>query len=586
MRVLCTTALEVTWPDSEPVLFLGEWCRRHERRGVWGALDAEVLPYHWDDRARLQADYRRLAGLHERLLADLASRLNSLHGVTHSLRYWRILVGPWLGYFVQILFDRWTSVQEALARGPLAGSIVLRGAEGTLIPNDMAEFSQLFSTDEWNHLVYADILERCKGVPLRPLSRPAPRPTASVPWTRRAVAALKAAATRAQRLWVGDRDAFLLATYLPAREELSVHALLGQRPQRWRPVAPVRAIADAARRQWMLEGTDGNSDDAFEQCARALLARHIPTLYLEGYSALREQVREMPWPASTRLIWTSNAHNSDEVFKAWAAEKVELGATLVIGQHGGHYGTGAWSFTEDHDLAICDGYLSWGWEGPDARIRPIGQLKAKRLRPGSAAARADALLVTCALPRYSYWMYSVFVASQWLGYFDDLTEFVGTLPEPLRDALLVRLYPNDYGWNQYARLREKFPRLRIDDGVTEMDRLIGSARVYISTYNATGFLEAMTMDIPTVMFWNPRHWELRASASQDFAELERVGVFHSTPASAARHLATIWHDVDAWWRSDSVRSAVGAFRQRYCRMPEHLADEVVTALRAIHAEAL
>ena len=30
-------------------------------------------------------------------------------------RYWRILIGPWLGYFLQILFDRWSSIQQVLS---------------------------------------------------------------------------------------------------------------------------------------------------------------------------------------------------------------------------------------------------------------------------------------------------------------------------------------------------------------------------------------------------------------------------------------------------------------------------------------
>ena len=52
-RLLVTTALEETWGDGEPALFLGEWCRLHSRENHWSKMDAEVLPYHWDDREKL-----------------------------------------------------------------------------------------------------------------------------------------------------------------------------------------------------------------------------------------------------------------------------------------------------------------------------------------------------------------------------------------------------------------------------------------------------------------------------------------------------------------------------------------------------
>jgi len=50
-RFLITTPLEETWPNDSktPVLFLGEWCRVHSRKERWSKMNAEVLPYHWND---------------------------------------------------------------------------------------------------------------------------------------------------------------------------------------------------------------------------------------------------------------------------------------------------------------------------------------------------------------------------------------------------------------------------------------------------------------------------------------------------------------------------------------------------------
>ena len=164
-RFLITTALESTWCENKPVLFLGEWCRRYSRKNHWSTLDSVVLPYHWDDRAQFHADYEYLKLFHERLLQDLTAQLNEIHGVDHSLRYWRILIGPWLGYFVQVLFDRWTSIQQAVSRYDLSGTAVLASQNGPLVPNDMDDFNQLYIEDAWNHEQYAYILQRFTEVP-------------------------------------------------------------------------------------------------------------------------------------------------------------------------------------------------------------------------------------------------------------------------------------------------------------------------------------------------------------------------------------------------------------------------------------
>jgi putative transferase (TIGR04331 family) len=138
------------------------------------------------------------------------------------------------------------------------------------------------------------------------------------------------------------------------------------------------------------------------------------------------------------------------------------------------------------------------------------------------------------------------------------------LADKIRRELIVRLYPHDYGWNQFDRWTNEFPELLLDTGSIPINKQIHKSRIFISTYNATTFLETFVMNVPTVMYWNEKHWELRDSAIPFYKELKRVGVFHSTPASAAAHVNKIWEDVDGWWYSDDVQMAVNNFSKRFC----------------------
>jgi putative transferase (TIGR04331 family) len=580
-RFLCTTALEETWRDTEPVLFLGEWCRRPSRKERWSRMGVEIPPYHWDDRDRLQRDYAYLQDLHERLLHDLAAQLNRMHAVDHGPRYWRILLGPWLGYFIQILFDRWTSIQECVRGYDLSGTVVLRGGEEALVPSSMGDFARLFVDDAWNHHIYSGILTGHTNVRCVEQARQSvPPPVAATPPTRRPLKrAIATWGSRAAAALVREQDALLLSTYLPSRDEFTLQLRLRQIPQLWRPIPLVSVAVDFHQRDWSL---DGEARSEFEAYARGRIPQQIPSAYLEGYSILLRQIASLPWPKRPKVIWTSNAHGIDDVFKAWAAEKVERGAPLVIGQHGGHYGSGRWSFNEDHDVAISDLYLSWGWSDPaQPKVKPVGQLKAKRPLNVRHGAQPNALLVSCVVPRFSYWMYSAIVARQWLDHFEDQCAFAGALPALIRNALQVRLYPQDFGWDQAARWRERFPDVRLDEGRVNIDALIRHSRLYISTYNATTFLESFTMNVPTVMYWNPRHWELRDSASAHFDELMRVGIFHATPESAAQHVAAVWDDIDTWWGSAPVTGALDRFKKIYCDTAPGMLGRVEQALHRV-----
>lgn len=572
-RYLVTTANEATWPPLDvPVLFLGEWCRLYERKSVWEKRDAVVAPYHWDDRQKLHQDYLYLRLLYERLLEELASQLNTLHRVDHSVRYWRIVVGPWLGYFIQMLFDRWSMLRQVLRDNEIAGVRVLQHPEGVQVPNDMTAFSPMFISDAWNEFIYSRILDWL-GAPVEKVaSKNQALPDGGnrvgrVSAARRLKRGLARVASHLSGLLRREDEYFFTASYLGIQQDLHLQAKLGQLPKIWRPVTAPECPFEPDARKWQLPL--GANNDEFASLARAMIPRQIPKAYLEGYRTLVTLTENLPWPKTPKAIFTSNAFNADDVFKAWAALKVETGSPLVIGQHGGNYGMALWGFTEDHQIAISDRFLTWGWRAPESNnVTPVGNFKGfgKKI----AADRAGvALLVEMTVPLQSYHMYSAPVAAgQWLSYFDDQCSFVEALPEELRDQLLVRLYASDLGLNQRQRWHERFPGIRLDNGEQPMAQLLKKTRIYISTYNATTYLESLSLNFPTIMFWNSKHWELRDSALPYFEKLKSVGIFHETPDSAARQMAAVWHDVPGWWQSAGVQAVRQEFCERYAHLPE------------------
>ena len=111
--LLVTTALEETWGTDEEILFLGEWCKLYDRKEIWQKREHTTLPFSWENRDQMYLDVEYLRELYERILPKLSAKLNEIHCTDHSVRYWRIFVGIWLGYFIQILFQRWASIDIA-----------------------------------------------------------------------------------------------------------------------------------------------------------------------------------------------------------------------------------------------------------------------------------------------------------------------------------------------------------------------------------------------------------------------------------------------------------------------------------------
>ena len=97
---LATTAQEEFWDVSKPIVFLGEWCLLYERRSYWEPLNYKLLSIPYKNSSFVENTYDYINCTYEKILPLLSETLNSIHGRKHSIRYWRILIGPWLHLYL------------------------------------------------------------------------------------------------------------------------------------------------------------------------------------------------------------------------------------------------------------------------------------------------------------------------------------------------------------------------------------------------------------------------------------------------------------------------------------------------------
>ena len=86
----------------------------------------------------------------------------------------------------------------------------------------------------------------------------------------------------------------------------------------------------------------------------------------------------------------------------------------------------------------------------------------------------------------------------------------------------------------------------------------------MGTYNVTT-TRNFSINMPSILFWNPYHWEINENAKNLLNKLQEEKIFHSSPKSAAKHLECIWDDVDSWWFSPNVQNAVTEFNSVFSK---------------------
>lgn len=563
---LATTALEEFWDTSKHIVFLGEWCLLYSRRSFWKSLNNQLLGSPFDDSETAHAAYHYVNGIYERILPLIGDVLNTIHGTCYSQRYWRIIIGPWLLFYLPVIYDRYSHLRYALDQYPDCTTIVL--SESSFItPSDALDFVSLVNDDTFNLQVYTKLLATlgknfpCKVVQMA--QNPLHRKDTGVSWKRKALGYL--AGIYARSCAKASQSIFFRSSYFSRASEF--HLLI-------RNIGKIFPILPPLFEQsWPPCNNDirknlpkieiGHSE--FEQCLSAILFSDMPRCFVEGFCHINRKAQNI-YPKIPKAIFSSNGWYLEEVFKHWAAISAENGTLLMGTPHGGSYGGEANMLDENHETAIVDRYYSWGWERTDcvAEVIPFPATKlVGRKKIGASNRETGILWVTTSMARYLRLF--PHVPKYFCEYLSWQPRFAETLSEEIMASIRVRPHFADYGWDIIQRLEECIPGVSIETRNVPFQESLVNCRLYVCDHFSTTFAEALAANKPTVLFWNPRTNKLRPDAQPYYDLLRKNGILFDTPECAGAAVNQIYDDVETWWNDPERQNAVKIFCERFAR---------------------
>lgn len=566
---LATTALPDFWDRSEKILFLSEACLRYDQKSEWEGLFFQILPYPWSDQERMASALEYCNQTYERMLKDLTVYLNKTHNTQHTERYWRIVIGEWLWRYIQIVFDRYTSLKEAIAKNPGLNTIVLDEHCYRLVKNNL-EFSNHCTSDIYNLQLYSQILKslgyqfpvkKCAGAS-------ATLENEIDSWIDPFKEMAKAAIQDLKMFSLRLSSPHVYFSGFPWSHKIQIQDLQGNKIQGANLDLGVEFISCEPDRSERSNLSQTKGQDEFETICYQLMEYCLPLAFLEGFQDLRKQIKRLGKKAP-KIILSAVSWRFETLSAIYIAESVERGTRLIGIQHGGGYGTYAVDSMLDHELEVVDHFISWGWDDSNKKIIALPQphLSEEKAKKNESAP-SGILFVGCGNPRYLSNFQSSPWGSQVLEFLDWRRRFIQSLNSRVKSILLVRLYYLDFSWGNELRLKDHGQVLRYDRHDLSFIERAKRCKLVIADGNQTAYLQSLALDIPTVIFWDPKVWRIRKSAQIYFDLLKEAGVLFDSPEAAAFFINANYDDIEAWWNSDRVKEAVTNFRNHYASVSD------------------
>lgn len=564
---LAMTAQDELWDTTRPIVFLGQWCRRYSRRALWKPLGDRVVASPWKEPQDLKEAFQYCGKVYQIILPLLASALNKVHQVSHTDRYWQIVLGFWLRQHIFVIYYKYQVLRNALREHPKLKTLLL-ARESFVIPVDFLDYYEMIPTDFYNLQLFSSVLD-AMGLefPRKQLIT-----EHQVHSNESAVSGpfhIRLAKNLIKLFWQLNRSKAKLIfknSYFPVLTELRLFFMtrgrICQAPANFNERINY-FINREARKE--LQSYLGTHDDNFIQVLFKVLPFDMPQVFLEGFSDLIKTTKTL-YPFQPKVIFSANSWYFDESFKVWSAEASEKGTFLVGMQHGGNYGSVASFASENHELSITDRYFTWGWDRKALGKKVIPALSNKLAgtrRIGASNKKTGILYTITTAPRY---LTQESVEHAFFAEYSKIQEdFVSALSKEMLPNLRVRPHRDDYGWDFIQRWSDRHSLVKIEKWDIRFMDSLERCKIFACDHLSTTFMESLGRNCPTILFWKPEFYPLMEEARPYYDRLRQVGILFNTPEEAAQKIHEVYEDVELWWNNKELQDARKTFCHQFTR---------------------
>ena len=360
--------------------------------------------------------------------------------------------------------------------------------------------------------------------------------------------------------WTSTAKPLILVTdpYVKCSRLMWARALLKWRGWiRWDSIAyPIHVVAKL-NSEWRIARAElALPENTLLGSIRALLPIYMPVVFLEGFTSYRKQVLAFPI-TRPRAAYTAQALHSHLAWKFLVAEWQEQGTLLLYHQHGGGYGIDRTHAVEEFEARVADRYYTFGWNRKKMSAKPLPQPSLQ----APIRKRTRILLNCMAMPKTPYRLQFQPMPGTIEKVHCETNEFLLTLVN--RQHLLIRPDTTDYGWGNVKMMQDIVPGVEIDNRKKSAALRFAESKLVIHNSLGTGWLETLSLNIPTLCFFEPLAYAFRESAQGYIDAFEAVGIVHRSGKSAAQFINQLEGNIDQWWNKPPVKMARQAFVARY-----------------------
>ncbi len=589
---LSTTSLDQKYFKRQKSFYLGYFCIS-DKSNLRLFNSKNVLVEHWGTKKKILSKYSFLKDTTNYLFTFLVKKLNKIHNTNKSEDYWRIIIYPWVCYYVTTLYDRWQIISQLKkkCKNSYFHTCEYESKHNLLEIGDINEWWIKTQSDQFNNQMFNKIIKLRKIKKIKIIKKKISKfPNNEINYIFKENFTIK---NTIKKFLVFLSDKVLNNIGIIFNkiyfDKVNFKKFFFLRLCFENFQIPVKNFNffnttnfnksyDKELRKKLRFDQKMRSD--FYSFLFNEIKNYLPRSYLENYKIFLKSHRKIF--KKRRLFIGSYSVQFDDCFKIFFAESRSNGSRYIMAGHGAgiHASRDA---IYDHFYNISDKVICSSRKAIEKKKHTyVGLDIFKKLEHKNEKDKKSKILIN--FHEFSKFVFRTPVTTP--PFSEEVENFKKTikgfklLNKESKKNLRFRV-KGHYGLNSKQRFAKVFGKNSIEkiDSINFTDSLRES-KLVVCFIPQTSYIESIYNNIPTILVGNKESFFDTSKRLKILKSLKKNNLYFDNMEQAANFINKNWNNIDFWWNSKNLQKFIKGFLKKNYDISENNYDLMKKLIKA------
>ena len=521
------------------------------------------------EKKELHNCYKLITKNYFKYLEFLYKKFNILNKTNKSKKFWNIIIGPWLIDYLQSMTRKWFEIKKIPNKKKLYFNYYY--FDKITIPEDYLDYDEYIKNENVYSSVYSDILKNYlpqnkkinKSIKIQKNSH-----RFSKIENFKSIRKLLFSILNSLKI-NKKNNLVIINTYMGHLREVMLYLKTNTFPYFITNLNFLRNLClknskpvDFNLRNELLK--DFKTNNNYENFLKKNFMNFCPKSYIENFDYF-ENISKDKFLDKTNYIITAVDHFGYDNLKYWIGNQIMKGSKLITIQHGANPGYSLFTQNEFNDKIISDTNFTWGWSD-NYKSTKKGFFSFKKINKKNFNKKKILLIIPGNIALQKNIKSNLYFYDN-LCFYKIFIPLIKEIYKRYSSDLIVRLPKSRQKEIQlfYRKELNKIDKNIIIDDNELFAKSLEEAKLVITSWDQTVFLQSLNENIPTFAYWSKKSSIVNPTCSKNFLELKRKAVLFDNKNELINTLENNYHNIEIWWMEKKRKKILKKFTDQYCR---------------------